>query len=359
MTATSSLSWALVIATYQREKILPICLRLATEQTRKPSEIIIVDSSDYWECTRYSVMDEIAASHPDIRWVYVAAEQRSAAFQRNQGVQLATADIVFLIDDDALMYPTCAEEIMRVYEADPDERVKGVQAFPDEIPPTEAVNDTKHYSVESKKQLLSNSIIRALFRFFCKHLLLMDSQINFIPYDGHYPTHPIPDGVSQLNVEPTLFLAGFRMTFRRSAILQNPFESLLRYYTAWEDVDASYRTSRHGLLLTALDAKIHHFYSASGRVSRLHIVALSSLNQAVCLRKYSLNLQRDICAFYFLMARRVLAEILKDLLTRRWSFPQIKGILIALRYSFKVFTLPTESLSKWYPHLQKRILEIN
>jgi len=40
------LSWAVVIATYQREKILPQCLKLAIGQTRQPSEVIVVDASD-------------------------------------------------------------------------------------------------------------------------------------------------------------------------------------------------------------------------------------------------------------------------------------------------------------------------
>lgn len=361
MTATVSLSWALVIATYQRQTILPVCLKLAAEQTRKPSEIIVVDSSDDWEHTRHKVMDELAAHHPEIRWVYVAAEQRSSAFQRNQGTQLATADVVFLIDDDSFMYPTCAEEIMRVYEADPDEQILGVQAFPEETPPASSANQAnhqeKHYSIEGRTQSLSRGRFRTLFRSFWKHLLLMDSQVNFIPYDGCYPSHPLPPSVEQLNVELDRFLAGFRMTFRRHAILKEPFEPLLRYNTAWEDIDASYRVSRHGILLTALDAKLHHFYSASGRVSRFHIAALASLNQAICLRKYSTNLQRDICVFYSLMARRVLAESIKDGLTRRWSFPQLRGIVTAIRYSIQVFTLPQEAVAEWYPCLQKKILE--
>jgi glycosyltransferase involved in cell wall biosynthesis len=57
-------------------------------------------------------MAEIASISSDILWVYNSAEHRSSTLQRNQGLQLATADVVFLLDDDSLMYPTCAEEIM-------------------------------------------------------------------------------------------------------------------------------------------------------------------------------------------------------------------------------------------------------
>ena len=94
------LTWALVIATYQRAHILPRCLRLAVQQTRLPTEIIVVDSSQNWEETRDAIKAELVSHHPKIRWTYVAAARRSSASQRNQGVRLATADILFLIDDD-------------------------------------------------------------------------------------------------------------------------------------------------------------------------------------------------------------------------------------------------------------------
>ena len=67
--------------------------------------------------------------HTKIRWTYVAAARRSSASQRNQGVRLSTADILFLIDDDSLMYPDCAEQIMRIYEADKDKAVSGINAI--------------------------------------------------------------------------------------------------------------------------------------------------------------------------------------------------------------------------------------
>lgn len=357
MSTAVQLSWGLVIATYHREKVLPICIKLAVEQTRRPIEVVIVDASDYWETTRDTIMRDIASQHPDIRWVYRVAEQRSLTVQRNQAIRLATSDVVFLFDDDSLMYPTCAEEVMRVYEADPTQIVKGVQSNPHAVPPTDPkVSDSKHYSAESQGWYSGYGFLSAIYRFFWKNLLLMESTINFIPYDGCYPTHTLPPTVQQLNVVPELFLAGFRMTFRREAILKEPFESLLRYYAAWEDVDASYRVSRQGPLLTASDSYVHHFYSASGRINRLQIAALSSLNQAIFLRKYSNNLSRDRRTFYQLIARRLVAEILKDTLSRRWHFPQLRGVLVALKYAPSVFSLPVEELTDWYPALQQQII---
>jgi cellulose synthase/poly-beta-1,6-N-acetylglucosamine synthase-like glycosyltransferase len=95
-------------------------------QTRPPLEIIVVDASPGWENTRERVLREIASLWPGIRWHYVEAERRSSASQRNQGVRAASADVMFLFDDDSLMYPDCAAEIMRGYDADSGRSVVGV-----------------------------------------------------------------------------------------------------------------------------------------------------------------------------------------------------------------------------------------
>ena len=70
-----------------------------------------------------------------IRWHYVKAERRSSTSQRNQGVRAASTDVVFLCDDDSLMYPDCAAEIMRVYDADSGRSVVGVNATNVAVPP--------------------------------------------------------------------------------------------------------------------------------------------------------------------------------------------------------------------------------
>jgi hypothetical protein len=46
------LTWALVVATYMSEDVLPRCLRLGAAQIRPPLEIIVVDSSPGWGSTR-------------------------------------------------------------------------------------------------------------------------------------------------------------------------------------------------------------------------------------------------------------------------------------------------------------------
>ena len=110
-TNAKPLNWALVVATYRREQILPRCLRLGVQQTRPPVEVIVVDASPGWDKTRDTILGGLAAEHPQIRWSYQAAEKRSLPAQRNQGIRQAHPDILFLVDDDSLMYSDCAEKI--------------------------------------------------------------------------------------------------------------------------------------------------------------------------------------------------------------------------------------------------------
>ncbi|MBM0740904.1 glycosyltransferase family 2 protein [Phormidium sp. CLA17] len=349
------LSWGLVIATYRREKILSQCLQLAVEQTQRPSEIIVIDASDDWQSTRSQVIGEIASKYPEIRWTYQAASQRGLTLQRNQGLELATADITFLFDDDSLMYPTCAEEIMRVYETDTEGLVKGVQsALASTLPSDITVDDVRKAVGSYRDQWIPG--IAPFQRFIWRHLFLMDSDFLCIPYDGHFPSYTIPSSMNHLNVCPVKIFHGCRMTFRREAIAQEQFEPLLLFYALLEDMDASYRVSRQGMLLEASDAKLHHFQSNSGRLSRYVVSVLSAMNQAVCLRRYSNDLKRDRDRFYQLTARRVVAEVFKDALSRRWSFPQVRGLLLALKYASHVFDLSDEELTHWYPHFQQELI---
>ncbi|NEQ22561.1 MAG: glycosyltransferase family 2 protein [Microcoleus sp. SIO2G3] len=348
----SMLSWGLVIATYNREKILPECLKLAIGQTRPPSEIIVVDASAHWEETRDRVLTDIVPIAPDLRWVYEGAVQRGLTHQRNQAIKLATADVVFLIDDDSLMYPTCAEEIMRVYEADEQGLVKGVQASLTEEPPSEVtIADQRKQTGWSKDSSTSD-----LRRWIWQQIFLMDIRQLWIPYDDKLPKHSVPPTLADLNVYPMAMFHGCRMTFRREAIAQVLFEPLLCFYAALEDADASYRVSRQGVLLEAPEAKLHHFNSGSGRLSRYQVSALSALNQVACLKKHSTDLERDRRKFYRLMARRLLAELLKDGLSRRWSLPQVRGLLAAWRQADRIFAIPKLAIDQWYPAFQRAFL---
>src|SRR5205823_5825333 len=86
-------------------------------------------------------------------------------------------------------------------------------------------------------------------------------------------------------VAPTPYIGGCRMTFRGAIIRQVGFDETLKFYAAAEDVDASYRASRHGVLLYAFKARVFHAQDSSARLSRHTRTLLLLLNLAYLYRR--------------------------------------------------------------------------
>src|SRR5438105_545340 len=76
--AGQPLTWALVIATYQRPDMLLRCLRLAVQQTRPPRELVIIDASPNWKDVRDQARTVAARSSTHCVCIYEPAIKRSS-----------------------------------------------------------------------------------------------------------------------------------------------------------------------------------------------------------------------------------------------------------------------------------------
>ncbi|MBW4482959.1 MAG: glycosyltransferase family 2 protein [Tildeniella torsiva UHER 1998/13D] len=355
---SKSLSWGLVIVTFNREKILPLCLQLAVQQTRKPKEIIVIDASSNWETTWENIQKNTVINHSDIRWIYQHYEVPSITAQRNQGLSLATTDVVFLIDDDSLMFPDCAEAVMQAYEADTQGVISSVAIAESSTAPGDSpIQDAQKEVGYSQKiwHLINNNLA---FQWFWKKILMMDIYELWIPYDGDFPHHELPIEIRSINIKSIALCRGCQMTFRRDVIARELFDASLRYYAVAEDLDAINRVTRSGSLVLAEDARLHHYSSGGGRFPRFLVSALSILNQACFLRKHSNNLRRDQFKFYTLSCRRIFGDLIKDGLGRRFSFPQVRGDIYGVLESRNIFQIPDiHELNDIYPELQKKLLD--
>jgi GT2 family glycosyltransferase len=344
------LTWGLVVCTYKREDILAHCLRLAAEQTRPPIEVIIVDANPNFEHSRTRIAAEIVASYPAIRWSHLAASRPSLPAQRNYGIQRASADILFLFDDDSLMYRDCAERIMQVYETDSKGVVAGVGALQATTPPNGVRPGVASHSQAQPAHEASGFFKTLEFR-------LTFAERIFPPYDeSGYPAHSLSTEVMQLNVASAHLLNGFRMTFRRKFLAREPFEEALDAYAPSEDFDVSCRVSRHGPLLTAFDAKVFHAQAPGGRLSRRTVAALTTLNIAVLHRLHAQSEEfgkRIVRRFFW---ERLGIEFLADLGRRRLKFPRFRGALDAVQFRRTILSKSRSELRSWYPSLQREIL---
>lgn len=355
------LTWATCIATLNRHDSLMTALSLVLRQTRPPKEIVVVDASDDWQTGRARA-ESLLAERPELRLIYVTSPIRSSATQRNLAIEMATADVVFMIDDDSFLHPTCAEELMAVYDADVGGEVAGIGArLVSDSPVTIGGEGTQ--SIERKatgRRSLENLSAIVLHtrvgRWINREILFQHHEMLFMRYDEPRERR-VPDSVSHLDVAATTFMPGSGMSCRRGFGLREPFDTTLRYYAAFEDLDFAYRLARHGAILRANRAHLLHFEAAAGRIKRKKVIAFQLMNMAVFLKRNSPRPDDFRLRYRVMLWRRLVAEFLKDGLSRRWEFPQVAGVLIAMRYWREIWSRDTNEIDGWYPDFQKRVIE--
>lgn len=350
------MSWALCVATLGRRDVLCECVRLAVSQTRTPLEIAICDASEDWEVSREAVSRIVPRG---IVLHYLPAERRSSAVQRNQCIDAVSSDILFLIDDDSFMYPDFAQRILEVYEADEACRVAAVAGVQNPVPPGRAAN----LDPESKRTPRPSPAAApggiSSFRWFGwleDHVLMRSGEWAFLPYsDGHERSHD--DSSVPARLPRRQVIAGFLLTARRSVADEFRFDPDLLAYCPVEDGVATYRYSRRGLLVAEPEAFLHHFDAAAGRLKRRKVAELQVTNMALFLRKHSIAPYRDVPRFALRMVRRLIAAVLKDALTRDFSFPRSRGVTAGLAKSARILTHDRATVGPWYQGLQRRILQ--
>lgn len=355
------LTWSLCVATLNRIDALEECVRCALAQSRPPSEIVVVDASDDWEAHRAKIAD--LARNANVPLTYLRAEKRSLAHQRNQGARAATSDILFMIDDDANLHPDCAERIMAAYEGDTGGLVGAIACTEaSEVGATPSSKIEQKDNSAARSSWVRSALSRSSFvRFVWREVLLMSADRLFIQYDGARPAYR-PELVERLGRPSCVavkYIPGFALTVRRDLVLREPFEGALLSYCPTEDTEATYRFTRHAANAQVVDARIYHHHAASGRIKRRQAIELTMTNLAFFVRKRSSDQRRDVARYYILAFRRAFAELLKDGLSRRWSFPQLRGTLAGTRRSVAVFRADRASIDDWYQTVQQEILHKN
>lgn len=356
LAASAPLSWTLCIATLNRADALVECIRRALAQTRPALEVIVVDAGTDWAANRDRIADLMAA-HPAIALHYLPALRRSTAIQRNQAIAAASGDILVMIDDDSFMYPDCVAALLAHYESPQGHQIAGVSAVHVPEPPDDRATaiDRKQSGLntvnDTENRVMRNPILRWIYR----EILMMAIDRDFVFYDPakRHGTAQEFALLGQSNCYMTPLMPGYAFTVRRSIALREPFEPVFNSYSPAEDTDASYRMSRHGFLLVANTARLHHAQAASGRIKRRQATALRLMNLAYVTRKHSVGHRLRFGVF---LARRTLAEFLKDLLSRRWAFPQFRGALYAATRIVPLFRHPADDLERWYADEQTKVL---
>ncbi|MGB0767964.1 MAG: glycosyltransferase family 2 protein [Phycisphaeraceae bacterium] len=345
------LNWGLVIVTYNRQSVLPRAVRHAATQNPPPSEIVIVDASDDWQETKAVVEEVVEQAGITPRFVYEAAEIRSISTQRNQAIKRAEADILFMIDDDSLMFPGCASEVMNIFNhPDAGEVVAMTTALANAAP----TGNEDPVPPPAPKQIASTPRKPGV-----KRRVIEWMRGEYMPvYDTPPPTWNVPDALkTQFGCFERRQLHGARMIIRRAALTDEPFDETLNRYSYLEDSDIGYRIGRKGIILAAPRAKICHLADLSGRIPSKRTALISVTNAVYLTRRNAAKPNRNIRTIQKNALKRIPLELARDWAARRWSAPRARGIFAGLVHSRWIVNTPLSQIEQRYASFQEKLLD--
>ena len=202
-------SVAVCIPSKNRAADISVCLRSIEAQTLQPKEVIVVDQSS----TPYRLAEINGLRHVYDQTITGSAEAR------NRCAALATADVLFFIDDDVELFPNCISDLVCAFEQHPD-----------------AV--ALECAVDTPSQLGPlGKLHQAIF------------------HRGFFNSNPI----RRREVTELRRLAGCAMSFRRGLFDFEQFDESLVGYSFGEDWEFSKRAQRYGrLLLVPGPLLLHH-----------------------------------------------------------------------------------------------------
>ncbi|WP_237739335.1 glycosyltransferase family 2 protein [Microbacterium yannicii] len=239
-----------VIATRNRADSLARCIDCIESQTVLPERVIIVDASDEAEqVAAIALLDRTAA----VEWIWIDSAVRSLPHQRNLGLARVVSEVVLMPDDDSLLFPEAAAELLAAYALDEDDRLGGVSATGVATSPLEG--DTTQISRGSR---------------WLARLLPLRNRVERIvvprPFEMHprslWKRRPLPSWVDGHTYAPVETIGGYLLSLRADLAREAQFDEALGYgvgYALHEDMEMSLRLQNDGYLLVAAH-RAHTFH---------------------------------------------------------------------------------------------------
>ncbi len=110
---STSLSVSVIIPAYNCARFIEAAVSSATNQTRKPDEVIVVDDGSTDGTDR--VLKQLG---PPVRVIHQANAGVAAA--RNTGLRAAQGDLIAFLDGDDMLTPDSIERRVTIFESSPD-----------------------------------------------------------------------------------------------------------------------------------------------------------------------------------------------------------------------------------------------
>ena len=224
----------LIVCTRHRPRELRECLETICAQTRIPRTVIVVDSSDddYSEQVVRELRVRWSASS-SLVWI---ASAPGLVHQRIVGLSKTTHPIVHFVDDDTLLDPGYVAGVLAVFAADAREEIGGVGGYITNQPERRCRRIDERLGLDSRREGV------------------------VLPSGRNVRVYGEPPGLVDVD-----WLPGCAMSYRRSVVEKEPPQLPLDPALVGEDVEWSYRVSRHHRLVVTPGARVVHLESPKGR----------------------------------------------------------------------------------------------
>ncbi|MHB8626237.1 MAG: glycosyltransferase [Aggregatilineales bacterium] len=111
-----SITFSVLICTYNRHEILAMALKALIDQTaEKPDEVVVVNGGD----ERADAVVNSFTGRPGVAVRLVKTINKNLATSRNIGIVECRGEVVAMTDDDAEVFPDWVTQIKRVYKERP------------------------------------------------------------------------------------------------------------------------------------------------------------------------------------------------------------------------------------------------
>jgi glucosyl-dolichyl phosphate glucuronosyltransferase len=235
-----SRSLTIVLPTKDRPHALKLAVESVFSQTVLPNQLIVVDQSTADDSqravtSRYNTLEPAVRS--SLKLVYIRDTSIAGlTAARNCSLRSVSEEVVLFLDDDVILEPDFAAEVLAVYDEHPN--AVGVSGI------------VTNYSPPSP-----------IFRWWSK----LFTRGPF--WDDRQPVYWSSDRIRNHGPVPVSRLGGGLMSFRMDAIRGKWFDENLRGAGYGEDVEFCSRLQPGALLLITPRARLVHNHNPVGRLS--------------------------------------------------------------------------------------------
>lgn len=268
------ITFSVVICTLHNLKGLEKCIDSITQQTLKPNEVIIVHG-DLDEKMEESITQKIfLILKSNLITLKYVKTIRSLIIQRNTGIDNACGDVIAFLDDDVILDKNYFYYLLEAYQLKWNESLGGVQGT--------IIEGTRD------KPWQPEEIIKKIFL-----LGSMTGSGRLLP-SGNSSFCGNPKEIKKVDI-----FNGCMMSFRREVLLKNRFDTNLKEFWMYDDVELSYRISRKFHLYQAPLPQLHHVSSTPNYEGYKKIASMLVFNRLYIFRLYFSNLKINWLLFFW------------------------------------------------------------